>query len=128
MRTDDLLDGRSESSLEREQVLFGDGLRSRFEVVAREPRAVCELEQRQELVATLGEDLGRRLNTMSKAGQWDEMTALIDDDVVDLFCAKGTHDTIAAAIDERFRGLVDTVSLDAGTPASVVAEVRSIQT
>ena len=56
----------------------------------------------------------------------DEMTALIEDDVVDLFCAKGTHDTIAAAIDERFGGLVDTVSLDAGTPASVVAEVRSI--
>ena len=72
------------------------------------------------------EDLGRRLNTMSKAGEWDEMTALIEDDVVDLFCAKGTHDTIAGAIEERFGGLVDTVSLDASTPASVVEEVSSV--
>ena len=72
------------------------------------------------------DDLGRRLNTMSKAGEWDEMTQLIEDDVVDLFCAKGTHDTIASAIETRFAGVTDIVSLDAATPASVVAEVASI--
>lgn len=72
------------------------------------------------------EELGRELNTMSKAGEWDAMTGRIDDDMLDLFCARGRHDQIASAIAERFGGLTDTVSLDPTTPASVIAEVQSI--
>jgi len=59
------------------------------------------------------EDLGQKLNTMSKAGEWQAMTGEITDDVLDLFCARGNHDEIGAAVAEHFGGLVDRVS-DAG--------------
>jgi len=72
------------------------------------------------------QELGHELNTMSKAGEWDAMTGRIDDDVLDLFCARGRHDQIAAAIGERFGGLTDWVSLDPSTPASVIAEVQAV--
>ncbi len=41
------------------------------------------------------QDLGHKLNAMSKAGQWEEMTREIPDDVVRLFAAVGTYDVIA---------------------------------
>lgn len=72
------------------------------------------------------EKLGHELNTMSKAGEWDAMTDRIDDDVLELFCARGRHDQLAAAINDRFGGLTDTVSLDPETPASVIAEVQAV--
>ena len=37
------------------------------------------------------EDLGHKLNDMSKQGRWDEMTQEVSDDVVSLF-AVGRHD------------------------------------
>ena len=40
-------------------------------------------------------DLGRKLNVMSKTGQWDKMSAEISDDVVRLFAAVGTHRELA---------------------------------
>lgn len=55
-------------------------------------------------------DLARKLNVMSKQGQWNEMTASISDDVLHLFAAIGTHREIAKAIEVRFGGLVDTIS------------------
>lgn len=61
----------------------------------------------------LGE-LGRKLNAMSKAGQWAQMTREISDDVVRLFAAVGTHRDIAGAIERRFGGAVDTVTLSGG--------------
>lgn len=71
-------------------------------------------------------DLGHKLNALSKAGQWDEMTAAVSDEVVELFCARGRHDEIAPAINEHFGGLVDTVALDARTPAETIQAVQSI--
>jgi hypothetical protein len=41
------------------------------------------------------QELGRKLNVMSKAGQWDAMAAEISDDVVRLFAAVGTHRELA---------------------------------
>ena len=52
-------------------------------------------------------DLGRKLNAMTRAGQWDQMAKEVSDDVVHLFAAVGRHDQIAKAIAERFGGLVD---------------------
>jgi len=70
------------------------------------------------------EDLGQKLNTMSKAGQWDEMTDEITDDVLELFCARGNHDEIGAAVAEHFGGLVSTISLDANTPGEVIEAIQ----
>jgi hypothetical protein len=60
-------------------------------------------------------DLGRKLNAMTKAGQWNEIAAEVSDDVVHLFAAVGRHDQIAKAIAERFGGLVDAVSASANS-------------
>ena len=70
------------------------------------------------------EDLGHKLNDMSKKGQWEAMTKEIPDDVVKLFVAAGRHDQIAGAIQQRFGGLVDTVALDGSLPPELVADIR----
>ena len=62
-------------------------------------------------------DLGRELNAMSKQGKWAEMAARVPDDVVHLFAAVGTHQDIAARIEERFGGLSDALNLQVD-PAS----------
>ena len=43
-------------------------------------------------------DLGRKLNAMTRAGQWNQMAREVSDDVVHLFSAVGRHDQIAKAI------------------------------
>ena len=60
-------------------------------------------------------DLGRKLNAMTKAGQWNEIAAEVPDDVVHLFAAVGRHDQIAKAIAGRFGGLVDSISASANS-------------
>ncbi len=57
-------------------------------------------------------DLGVRLNKMSREGKWSEMAAEISDEVLDLFTARAPYEGIAEAIERRFGGLADTVSLD----------------
>jgi probable F420-dependent oxidoreductase len=60
-------------------------------------------------------DLGRKLNAMTRAGQWSEMAREVPDDVVHLFAAVGRHDQIARAIEQRFGGLVDSISASANS-------------
>ncbi|MBT4493285.1 MAG: TIGR03617 family F420-dependent LLM class oxidoreductase [Gammaproteobacteria bacterium] len=72
------------------------------------------------------EDLGHKLNDMSKKGQWDAMTREISDDVVRLFTAVGRHDELVGAIEDRFGGLADIVGLPADTPPDVVQDVKAI--
>ncbi len=75
-------------------------------------------------------DLGVKLTEMSKAGRWSEMAAQVPDDVLDLFVARATYDDLPAAIEKRYGGIVDTVSLDfaPGTSASVRrATIEAIQ-
>lgn len=55
------------------------------------------------------EDLGRRLNAMTRAGQWERMADEVPEDVVRLFAAVGTHAEIAGEIERRFGGLVDGI-------------------
>lgn len=74
------------------------------------------------------EDLGHKLNDMSKKGQWDDMTKEISDDVVHLFAAVGRHDELVGVLAERFGDLVDIVGLPDDTPADVVQDVRAIKT
>lgn len=71
------------------------------------------------------EDLGRDLNRMSREGRWDEMAARVSDDVLELFAAVGTHEEIAARIDERFGGLADSLyaSMSSEMPSDMPADV-----
>ncbi|MEM7092255.1 MAG: TIGR03617 family F420-dependent LLM class oxidoreductase [Actinomycetota bacterium] len=71
-------------------------------------------------------DLGHRLNAMSKAGEWDAMTAAVTDDVLELFCAHGTHDAIAGEIASHFGGVVDAVGVDNDVPGEVIEAIHAI--
>ncbi len=57
-------------------------------------------------------ELGDRLNAMSRKGEWTEMTKQIDDDVLDLFVARATYDRLPEAVEQRFGGVVDSVSFE----------------
>ena len=75
-------------------------------------------------------DLGVRLNEMSRAGRWKEMAAQVPDDVLDLFVARATYEGLPDAIEKRFGGVVDAVSLDfaPGTSAAIRrATIEAIQ-
>ncbi|HEX2889950.1 TIGR03617 family F420-dependent LLM class oxidoreductase [Vineibacter terrae] len=79
-------------------------------------------------------DLARKLNAMSKQGQWTEMTAVIPDDVVHLFAAVGTHQEIAGVVAQRFGGLVDTIYASANSamqsdlPPDVLQDIHKLPT
>ncbi|MBV8131132.1 MAG: TIGR03617 family F420-dependent LLM class oxidoreductase [Alphaproteobacteria bacterium] len=57
------------------------------------------------------EDLGHKLNALTRQGRWSEMAREVPDDIAHLFAAVGRHDQIVAAIDQRFGGLVDALTL-----------------
>ena len=70
------------------------------------------------------EDLGLKLNDMSKKGQWEQMTKEIPDEVVNEFCAVGRYDQIASEIAKRFQGPIDVVSLPSDAPQELIRELR----
>lgn len=79
-------------------------------------------------------DLGRKLNVMSKAGQWAQMAAEISDDVVHHFAVVATHQNLARGIEKRFGGVTDAVTLSGGygvrqdIPPDLIQDIRRILT
>jgi probable F420-dependent oxidoreductase len=77
-------------------------------------------------------DIGQQLNHLSKNNGWDQMAALVSDDVVRLFAAVGRHDEIAAAIEDRFGGISDAVGASASPeipgdlPPDVIQDIQRI--
>lgn len=77
-------------------------------------------------------DLGRKLNRMTKDGQWDKLRHEITDDILRLFTVMGRHDEIANHIGQRFGGLTDTVyasassTMPAALPSDLIADIRRI--
>jgi alkanesulfonate monooxygenase SsuD/methylene tetrahydromethanopterin reductase-like flavin-dependent oxidoreductase (luciferase family) len=45
------------------------------------------------------------LQGLSRAQRWDEMAALVDDEMLDAYAVIGTYDEIAAKLRARFAGL-----------------------
>lgn len=56
-------------------------------------------------------DLQPKLNELSRAGEWDAMADLIDDDVVDAFSIVAPLDQVAARVTERFGDVIDRFGL-----------------
>ena len=78
------------------------------------------------------EELGQKLNAMTRQGRWNEMAKEIPDDVVHLFAAVGRYDQIVNAITERFGGLTDGLNARANTalpgnlPRELIQDIRRI--
>ena len=78
------------------------------------------------------EELGHKLNQLSRNNQWDQMAKEVSDDVVHLFSAVGRHDEIANAIETRFGGISDVIydstssELRGTLPTDVIQDIRRI--
>jgi probable F420-dependent oxidoreductase len=76
------------------------------------------------------EDLGHKLNALTRQGKWSEMAKEVPDDVAHLFAAVGRHDQIVAAIERRFGGLVDALTLRGDgvgeVPPDLVRDIRRL--
>ncbi|HCS59088.1 MAG TPA: TIGR03617 family F420-dependent LLM class oxidoreductase [Gordonia polyisoprenivorans] len=66
-------------------------------------------------------DLQPELNAMSKQGRWQEMAALIDDEMLHTIAACGTPAEIAAHIRDRIDGVSDSICLYQPGPIAVDA-------
>lgn len=56
-------------------------------------------------------DLQPELNRLSKQGRWMDMTALIDDRVIDTFAVRAAPSDVAGCLRRRYAGLADRVSI-----------------
>jgi probable F420-dependent oxidoreductase len=70
-------------------------------------------------------DLGARLHEKVREGKWNEISTLVSDDVLDLFVARAPYEGIAEAIEQRFGGVADTVTLEF-LPADTTATRRRV--
>jgi probable F420-dependent oxidoreductase len=66
-------------------------------------------------------DLQPELNALSKQGRWQEMGALIDDDVLHTIAACGTPAQVAAHVTDRVAGIADEVCIYQPGPIAVDA-------
>lgn len=57
------------------------------------------------------EGLHQELNQLSKAGRWDEMTALIGDDILNEIAVVGERHEIPGKLRARLEGIADSVSI-----------------
>jgi probable F420-dependent oxidoreductase len=75
-------------------------------------------------------DLHSELNRLSKAGRWDDMAGLIEDDVLEAIAVVGPRSEIADKLRSRLAGVADGVSLthnrapDPEQWADVVADLK----
>jgi probable F420-dependent oxidoreductase len=71
------------------------------------------------------EELNLKLHAMTVAGRWQDMPALVSDDVVRIFAACGTYAEIAGMVAARWGGAADSIELNfpAGTPIGLQREV-----
>ena len=77
-------------------------------------------------------DKAAKAATLSKAGRWDELAAVVDDELLHTVATIGLHDTIADQLRERYGPRMDRIEFS--TPATTEAEadvcrelVRAIQ-
>ena len=57
------------------------------------------------------EDIAEQLSGLAAGGNWGEMFALIDDEILDIFCVLAPVDELAAAVKARYQGLADHISI-----------------
>jgi len=75
-------------------------------------------------------DLGRKLNSMTKNGEWDKLAAEITDVVLNLFCVIGRYDELTSLVRNRFSHMCDVIStgLNEDFPPDLLQELKEIET
>ena len=68
-------------------------------------------------------DIQTRLNLLSRSGEWNEMTKLVSDEMLETFSVCGSPDSIAGAVTSRFHDSLDRFNIY--TPYSLDVESRN---
>jgi hypothetical protein len=71
-------------------------------------------------------ELQPRLNRLTKDGKWDQLPAMIDDEVLDAFAVVGEPLQVAQKLKDRFGAVVDRVALEAKFSSAVLHEQMRI--
>jgi probable F420-dependent oxidoreductase len=80
------------------------------------------------------QDLGKKLNQMTREGKWDKLAGEVSDDVLDLFAASGRHDQIKGVIEKRLAATSDSIFASANSaapaafPPDLIADLTAIAT
>lgn len=80
------------------------------------------------------QELGAKLNAMTRAGKWEEMAHEVPDDVLDAFCVAAPFDRLKTAMEARFGGLSDSIELfspdreHAGPVRELIQDLHRIET
>jgi probable F420-dependent oxidoreductase len=61
-------------------------------------------------------DIGEQLVALSRQGRWDEMPALVTDEMLEELALIGTFDELAGQLEARYSGLVTTINPVFGPP------------
>jgi probable F420-dependent oxidoreductase len=56
-------------------------------------------------------EVGERLGTLAREGRWDNMSALVTDEMLRAFAVEATPEKLGHALRERYDGLVDRIAL-----------------
>jgi hypothetical protein len=78
------------------------------------------------------EELNLKLHAMTVAGRWQDMPALVSDDVVRIFAACGTYREIAEVTAARWGGAADSIELNfrpdtpVGLQRDIIADIHRI--
>ena len=98
------------------------------EAVRKQIAFYCSTRSYSKILEVHGfEELGVWLHEMSLKQQWDKMTELITDEILDAFALVGGYSEIPGLMKERFDGLLEEVVFNAGGPANPdQAEVRKV--
>jgi hypothetical protein len=57
------------------------------------------------------EAMGEKLIPYPRENRWDEMAALIPEEMIDLFAVVADYKSLPKALEQRYGGLADTISL-----------------
>ena len=75
-------------------------------------------------------DLQTELNTLSKRGAWDDMAALVDEDILSTFASVGSPADVATELHRRFAGVVDRLGFatqdGSEVPGELLVELRRV--
>jgi probable F420-dependent oxidoreductase len=111
-------------------------------VTASDEQGYCEARQRvRQQIAFYGAtpayrgvldlhgwgDLHTELHRLSKTGDWETMTTLIDDEALNVFAVVGEPKEVGAQIVARFDGLIDRFTLYTPYPLDEKAQAEIVE-
>ncbi len=77
------------------------------------------------------QDRGERLLQMTRAGNWQDMASIVDDEMLDQFVPSGTYEAIASVMKQRFSGLSTMINFplpdDSNDDELAAAAIKALQ-